>query len=92
MAEYCNGKTNSWAVVKQKRIPANNLNAMNTKERVYFIINNFPIDSGIRTTDRRLNSAERVGEFEKNRLQCSPWLYGNEEGEWWVINESSVAD
>ena len=57
MAEYCNGKTNSWSVVKQKRIPANNLNAMNTKERVYFIINNFPIDSGIRTTDGRLNSA-----------------------------------
>lgn len=28
MAEYCNEKTNSWSVVKQKRIPANNLNAM----------------------------------------------------------------
>ena len=56
MAEYCNEKTNSWSVVKQKRIPANNLNAMNTKERMYFIINNFPIDSGIRTTDGRLNS------------------------------------
>ena len=57
MAEYCNEKTNSWSVVKQKLIPANNLNAMNTKERMYFIINNFPIDSGIRTTDGRLNSA-----------------------------------
>ena len=66
MAEYCNGKTNSWAVVKQKRIPANNLNAMNTKERVYFIINNFPIDSGIRTTDGRLNSAV-LNEWENLR-------------------------
>ena len=39
---------NSWFVVEQKHIPANNLGAVEIEGRVYFIINKFPVDSGIR--------------------------------------------
>ena len=56
-AEMYNEETNTWSVVEKKFIPANNLNAVEIEGRVYFIINKFPIDSGIRTTDGRLNSA-----------------------------------
>ena len=40
--------TNKWSVVDQKHIPQNNLGAVEIEGRVYFIINTFPIDSGIR--------------------------------------------
>ena len=39
---------NSWSVVEQKHIPANNLGAVEIEGRVYFIINKFPVDSRIR--------------------------------------------
>ena len=39
---------NSWSVVEQKHIPANNLGAVEIEGRVYFIINKFPVDSEIR--------------------------------------------
>ena len=44
---YDKGK-NTWSVVKQKHIPPNNLGAVEIEGRVYFIINKFPVDSGIR--------------------------------------------
>ena len=65
-AEMYNEETNTWSVVKQKFIPANNLNAMEIEGRVYFIINKFPIDSGIRTADGPLNSAV-LNEWENLR-------------------------
>ena len=40
--------TNTWSVVPQKHIPPNNLGAVEIEGRVYFIINKFPVDSGIR--------------------------------------------
>ena len=45
--EVYNEKNNTWSVVEQKHIPPNNLGAVEIEERVYFIINKFPIDSGI---------------------------------------------
>ena len=39
---------NKWSVVDQKHIPANNLGAVEIEGKVYFIINRFPVDSGIR--------------------------------------------
>ena len=39
---------NKWSVVDQKHIPQNTLGAVEIEGRVYFIINKFPIDSGIR--------------------------------------------
>ena len=38
----------TWSVVEQKHIPPNNLGAVEIEGRVYFIVNKFPIDSGIR--------------------------------------------
>ena len=41
-------ENNVWYVVEQKHIPPNNLGAVEIEGRVYFIINKFPADSGIR--------------------------------------------
>ena len=46
--EVYNEENNTWSVVEQKHIPPNNLGAVEIEGRVYFIINKFPIDSGIR--------------------------------------------
>ena len=66
--EYANGKSsgspapvqvydeenNKWTVVEQKHIPSNNLGAVEIEGRVYFIINKFPVDSGIRIPPREV--------------------------------------
>ena len=46
--EVYNERTNTWSGVPQKHIPPNNLGAVEIEGRVYFIINKFPVDSGIR--------------------------------------------
>ena len=46
--EAYNEEKNTWSVVEQKHIPPNPLNAVEIEGRVYFIINKFPVDSGIR--------------------------------------------
>ena len=47
--EVYNEESNSWYVVEQNRIPSNTLGAVELLGgKVYFIINKFPIDSGIR--------------------------------------------
>ena len=46
--ELYDKRKDTWSVVEQKRIPPNNLGAFEIERRVYFLINNFPIDSGIR--------------------------------------------
>ena len=46
--EVYNERRNTWSVVEQKHIPPNKLGAVEIEGRVYFIINKFPIDSGIR--------------------------------------------
>ena len=46
--EVYDEKKNTWSVVQQKHIPPNHLNAVEIEGRVYFIINKFPVDSGIR--------------------------------------------
>ena len=46
--EVYDEENNKWSVVKQKHIPPNNLGAVEIEGRVYFIINKFPVDSGIR--------------------------------------------
>lgn len=40
--------TDTWSVEPQKHIPQNGLGAVEIERRVYFIINKFPVDSGIR--------------------------------------------
>ena len=46
--EVYDEENNKWSVVDQKRIPANNLGAVEIEGKVYLIINRFPVDSGIR--------------------------------------------
>ena len=38
----------TWSLVEQKHIPLNNLGAVEIEGRVFFVINKFPVDSGIR--------------------------------------------
>ena len=46
--EVYDEEKNTWSIVEQKHIPCNNLNAVEMEGRVYFIINKFPFDSGVR--------------------------------------------
>ena len=46
--EVYDEENNKWSIVEQNRIPANNLVAVEVEGRVYFLINKFPVDSGIR--------------------------------------------
>ncbi|XP_015779821.1 PREDICTED: kelch-like protein diablo [Acropora digitifera] len=45
--EVYNDQENVWSVVQQTHIPRNDLGALEIDGRVYFIINAFPVDSGI---------------------------------------------
>lgn len=73
--EMYNEETNTWSVVEQKHIPANNLNAVEIEGRVCFIINKFPIDSGIRIPPGELYPVplgewENVGNINKSAVLC----------------------
>ena len=46
--EIFDEENNKWPVVDHKRIPPNNLGAVEIEGTVFFVINRFPIDSGIR--------------------------------------------
>ena len=52
--EVYDEENNKWSVVDQKHIPANNLGAVEIEGKVYFIINRFPVDSGIRISPGEL--------------------------------------
>ncbi|XP_068740708.1 kelch-like protein 3 [Montipora capricornis] len=45
--EVYDEQVNAWSVVQQTNIPPNNLGAVEVGGRVFFIINCFPVDSGI---------------------------------------------
>ncbi|PFX15598.1 kelch-like protein 12 [Stylophora pistillata] len=69
--EMYDEETNTWSVVEQKYIPANKLGAVTVEGRVYFIINKFPIDSGIRIAHGSLNYTvlnewENLGKIDQN--------------------------
>ncbi|XP_022809796.1 kelch-like protein 23 [Stylophora pistillata] len=73
--EMYNEETNTWSVVEQKHIPANNLNAVEIEGRVYFIINKFPIDSGIRIPLGELYPVplgewENLGNIDQSAVLC----------------------
>ena len=53
--------TNTWSVVPQKHIPPNNLGAVEIEGRVYFIINKFPVDSGIRIPPEEMYQVDLGG-------------------------------
>ncbi|XP_020631923.1 influenza virus NS1A-binding protein-like [Orbicella faveolata] len=64
--EMYNEENNTWSVIEQKHIPSNNLGAVEIEGRVYFIINSFPIDSGIRIPPGELYPVP-LGEWENLR-------------------------
>ena len=52
---------NTWSVVPQKHISPNNLGAVEIEGRVYFIINKFPVDSGIRIPPEEMYQVDLSG-------------------------------
>ena len=48
LVEVYDEENNKWSVVEQTHIPAKNFGAVEIEGRVYFLINKFPVDSGIR--------------------------------------------
>ncbi len=73
--EVYNEENNTWSVVEQKHIPSNNLGAVEIEERVYFIINKFPVDSGIRIPPGEmypvsLDEWKNLGKINQNAVLC----------------------
>lgn len=73
--EVFNEENNSWSVVTQDHIPPNKLGAVEVEGRVYFIINRFLIDSGIRIPPEEvyhvdLDDWENLGKVHKTAVLC----------------------
>ena len=73
--EIYDEQNNKWSHVEQSHIPYNNLGAVEVEGRVYFIINNFPIDSGIRIPPGEkypvpLDEWENLREVDYNAVLC----------------------
>ena len=59
--EGYNEVLNTWFIVPQKHIPPNGLGAVEIEGRVYFIINKFPVDSGIRIPPEEMYQVDLSG-------------------------------
>ena len=73
--EVLDDENNKWSVLEQKHIPENNLGAVEVEGRVYFIINNFPFDSGIRIPPGEvypvyLGDWKNLGNVANNAVLC----------------------
>ena len=73
--ELYDKRKDTWSVVEQKHIPHNNLGAFEIERRVFFLINNFPIDSGIRIPPEEnypvhLGEWENLAKVSKNAVLC----------------------
>ena len=73
--EVYDDQNNTWSVIEQTHIPPNNLGAVQIEGRVYFIINSFPVDSGIRIPPEEvypipLGEWEHLGKISKNAILC----------------------
>ena len=73
--EVYDEENNKWSIVDQKHIPQNNLGAVEIEGRVYFVINNFPIDSGIRIPPEEvypvyLGDWKNLGNVANNAALC----------------------
>ena len=70
---------NMWSVVEQNHIPPINLGAAEINEKVFFIINNFPVDTGIRIPTGEVyhislhkweEGARGIGRISENAVLC----------------------
>ena len=73
--ELYDKREDTWSVVEQIHIPHNNLGAFEIERRVYFLINNFPIDSGIRIPPEEkypvhLGEWENLAKVNKKAVLC----------------------
>ena len=73
--EVYDEQNNAWSVVDQPHIPPNNLGAVEVEGRVYFIVNNLPLDLGIRIPPGEvyavsLDEWENLGKVDKNAVLC----------------------
>ena len=73
--EVYDEENTKWSVVDQKHIPENTLGAVEIEGRVYFIINKFPIDSGIRIPPGEvypvyLGDWKNLGNVDNNAALC----------------------
>ena len=73
--EVYRDQINAWSIVKQTHIPPNNLGAVEIEGRVYFIINSFPVDSGIRIPPEEvypvvLEGWEDLQRVKRNAILC----------------------
>jgi len=73
--EVYDEENNKWSTVQQNCIPSNNLGAVEIEGRVYFLINKFPVDSGIRippgeVTPVCLDEWKNLGKVHKSAVLC----------------------
>ena len=66
---------NTWSIVEQKHIPPGNPNVIEIEGKVYFIINKFPVDSGIRIPPGELYPVhlgewENLAKIDKTAVLC----------------------
>jgi len=73
--EVYNEENNTWSVVEQNDIPPNKLGAVEVEGKVYFLINKFPVDSGIRISPGGrypvpLGEWQNLGKVDKSAVLC----------------------
>ena len=73
--EVYDEEKNAWSVVEQKHIPPTKLSAVEIERKVYFIVNKFPVDSGIRIPPGELYPVhlgewEKLGQIKKTAVLC----------------------
>ena len=73
--EVYDEENNIWSVVEQKHIPPNKLGAVEIEGRVYFIVNKFPVDVGIRIPPEEvyqicLNDWKNLAQIDKDAVLC----------------------
>ena len=75
LVEVYDEENNTWSVVEQRHIPPGNPNAVEIEGKVYFIINKFPVDSGIRIPPGELYPVhlgewENLAKIDKTAVLC----------------------
>ena len=61
--EVYDEEKNTWSIVEQEHIPPNNCNAVEIEGKVFFIVNKFPVHSGIKIPPGELDPVH-LGEWE----------------------------
>ncbi|XP_020627829.1 kelch-like protein 5 isoform X3 [Orbicella faveolata] len=75
LVEVYDEEKNTWSVVEQKHIPPGTPNALEIEGKVYFIINKFPVDSGVRIPPGELYPVhlgewENLAQIDKTAVLC----------------------